>query len=70
MLFDRRPDATERLVEHAGTVTGEATKREIDVAWREAAVEQRLEFALVHGITDFIEEDAEEARQRSPGRST
>jgi 5-methyltetrahydrofolate--homocysteine methyltransferase len=66
VLFDRRPDATERLVEHAGTVTGEATKRELDVAWREADVEQRLEFALVHGITDFIEEDAEEARQRYP----
>ena len=66
VLFDRRPDATERLVEHAVTVTGEATKREIDTAWREADVEQRLEFALVHGITDFIEEDAEEARQRYP----
>src|SRR4029079_18549701 len=66
VLFDRRPEPTERLVEHAGTVTGEATKRELDVAWREADVEQRLEFALVHGITDFIEEDAEEARQRYP----
>jgi 5-methyltetrahydrofolate--homocysteine methyltransferase len=66
VLFDRRPDATERLVEHASSVTGEATKREIDLAWREADVEQRLEFALVHGITDYIEEDAEEARQRYP----
>src|SRR5581483_7039946 len=66
VLFDRRPDATERLVEYASTVTGEATKREVDLSWREADVEQRLEFALVHGITDFIEEDAEEARQRYP----
>jgi len=64
VLFNRRPDATERLVEFAKTVTGEGTKREQDLAWREAPVEKRLEYALVHGIADFIEEDAEEARQR------
>ena len=62
VIFDRRPDATERLVEVAKTVTGEGTKREQDLAWREAPVEKRLEYALVHGIADFIEEDAEEAR--------
>src|SRR5207253_2901859 len=39
VLFDRRPDATERLVEYAGTVSGEATKRELDLSWREAPVE-------------------------------
>jgi len=66
VLFDRRPDATERLVEYAGTVSGEATKREVDLAWREAPVEERLAHALVHGIVDFIEEDVEEARQRHP----
>jgi 5-methyltetrahydrofolate--homocysteine methyltransferase len=63
VLFDRRPDATERLVEHAGTVSGEATRREIDMSWRERGVEERLSFALVHGIDEFIEEDAEEARR-------
>jgi 5-methyltetrahydrofolate--homocysteine methyltransferase len=63
VLFDRRPDATERLVEHAGTVTGEATRRELDLSWREAPVEERLAYALVHGVVDFIEEDTEEARQ-------
>jgi len=44
---------------------GEATRREVDLSWREAPVEKRLEHALVHGIVDFIEEDTEEARQRA-----
>ena len=63
VLFDRRPDATERLVEYAATVSGEATRREVDLSWREQPVEERLSFALVHGIVEFIEEDVEEARQ-------
>jgi 5-methyltetrahydrofolate--homocysteine methyltransferase len=63
VLFDRRPDATERLVEYARTVTGGATEREVDLSWREAPVEERLAHALVHGVVDFIEEDTEEARQ-------
>jgi 5-methyltetrahydrofolate--homocysteine methyltransferase len=65
VIFDRRDDATERLVELAGRVRGEATRREVDLSWREAPVEKRLEHALVHGIVDFIEEDTEEARQRA-----
>jgi 5-methyltetrahydrofolate--homocysteine methyltransferase len=63
VLFDRRPDATERLVEHASNVTGGATKRERDLAWREAPVGERLAYALVHGVVDYIEDDTEEARQ-------
>src|SRR6185312_14047266 len=62
VLFDRRPDATERLVEHASTVTGGATRRELDLAWRDAPVGDRLAHALVHGIVDYIEDDTEEAR--------
>ena len=62
MIFNRRPDATDRLVALAGTVRGEATRREVDLAWREAPVEARLSHALVHGIVDFIEQDTEEAR--------
>ncbi len=62
VLYDRRPDATDRLVAFASTVQGEATKRELDLSWREAPVGKRLEHALVHGIVDFIEEDTEEAR--------
>jgi len=62
VIFDRRPDATERLVDFAKNVAGEGTRREVDLAWREAPVEQRISHALVHGIVDFIEVDAEEAR--------
>jgi 5-methyltetrahydrofolate--homocysteine methyltransferase len=63
VIFNRREDATERLVEYASRVQGESTKRERDLSWREASVEERLSHALVHGIVDFIEEDTEEARQ-------
>ena len=42
IIFDRRPDATERMVEFAATVHGEASKREVDLSWREADVEERL----------------------------
>ncbi len=64
IIFNRRPDATERMVDFAETVKGGGMAREKDLAWREADVEERLSHALVHGIDDFIEEDAEEARQR------
>ncbi|HEV8460076.1 MAG TPA: methionine synthase [Gaiellaceae bacterium] len=63
VIFNRRPDATERLVEIAEEVRGEGTKRELDLTWREATVGKRLEHALVHGIVDFVEDDTEEARQ-------
>jgi 5-methyltetrahydrofolate--homocysteine methyltransferase len=62
VLFDRRPDATDRLVSFAETVSGSGTKRVTDLAWREAPVHERLGHALVHGIVDFVEEDTEEAR--------
>jgi len=63
VIFARRPDATDRLVEIAERVKGDGVKRERDLAWREAPVEERLSHALVHGIVDFIEVDTEEARQ-------
>src|SRR4029077_18525678 len=66
VLFNKRPDATERLVEIADRVRGEGTKREVDLKWREATVGKRLEYALVHGIVDFIEDDTEEARKHAP----
>ncbi len=62
VIFDRRPDATERLVEFAPTISGGAARREQDLAWREGTVEERLAHALVHGVVDFIEADTEEAR--------
>jgi 5-methyltetrahydrofolate--homocysteine methyltransferase len=64
ILFNRRTDATDRMVEFAETVKGSGKKREIDLSWREATVEERLAHALVHGIVDFIEDDTEEARQK------
>jgi len=63
VLFDRRPDATDRLVTFASTVTGTGTKRVVDLSWRDASVGERLSHALVHGIVDFVEADTEEARQ-------
>jgi 5-methyltetrahydrofolate--homocysteine methyltransferase len=66
VLFNRRDDATERLVEYASRVSGEGTRRERDLAWRDAPGEERLAHALVHGIVDFIEADTEEARQKLP----
>ena len=62
VIFDRREDATDRLVAFADTVKGSGTKREVDLSWRDAPVEKRLAHALVHGIVDFIEADTEEAR--------
>ncbi len=62
VLFDRRPDATERLVQFASGVRGEAKKREPDLAWRREPVAARLAHALVHGVLDFLEADLEEAR--------
>jgi 5-methyltetrahydrofolate--homocysteine methyltransferase len=65
VIFDRRPDATDRLVTFAETVSGPGTTRTVDLSWREAPVEQRLGHALVHGVTDFVEADTEEARQQA-----
>ncbi|MEQ9093102.1 MAG: methionine synthase [Miltoncostaeaceae bacterium] len=64
VLWNRRPDATERLVDLAESVRGEGTARVVDTAWREASVEERLSHALVNGITDHIEDDTEEARDK------
>ena len=66
VIFNRRADATERLVQFAETVKGNAQKRTTDLAWRSAPVGERLSHALVHGIVDFIETDVEEARQKLP----
>jgi 5-methyltetrahydrofolate--homocysteine methyltransferase len=64
VLFDRRPDATERLVTLAETVKGAGKTQVEDLAWRDADVRDRLRHALVKGITDFIEVDTEEARSQ------
>ncbi|MFO7562489.1 MAG: methionine synthase [Enhygromyxa sp.] len=63
VLFARRPDATDRLIELAGRLHGKRAEKVVDLAWRAQPVAKRLAHALVHGITDFIEADTEEARQ-------
>jgi 5-methyltetrahydrofolate--homocysteine methyltransferase len=62
VLFNRRTDATERLIEFAGRVKGVAREASKDEAWRSAGVEERLTHALVNGISSHIVADAEEAR--------
>jgi 5-methyltetrahydrofolate--homocysteine methyltransferase len=64
VILDRRPDATERLVSFAETIRGEGKRREEDLSWRDSTVEERLQYALVRGVLDFIEADTEEARQK------
>ena len=64
VIFHRREDATERMVEYAETVSGKGKQRVRDLSWREGSVDERLSHALVHGIVDFIEDDTEEARQQ------
>jgi len=66
VILNRRPDATERLLEMAERVKGSGKKKEIDLAWRAKSVEERLSHALVSGTVDFIEADVEEARQKYP----
>ena len=66
-LFNRRSDATDRLLAYAETVKGAVvTTEKVEEVWRQAPVEERLSHALVKGITDFIEADTEEARQKYP----
>ncbi len=66
VVLNRRTDAAERLLALAERYRGHGKDRkEADLAWREWAVEARLSHALVHGVTDFIELDVEQARQRS-----
>src|SRR5205823_6447521 len=66
VVLNRRADAAERLLALAERYRGHGKeKKEADLAWREWPVDQRLSHALVHGLTDFIEADVEEARQKA-----
>jgi 5-methyltetrahydrofolate--homocysteine methyltransferase len=68
VVLNRRDDATDRLLDAAPKFKGDGAMKakEKDLSWREASVEDRLTHSLVHGITDFIEADTEEARQKLP----
>jgi len=67
VVLNRREDATDRLLDAAPKFKGEGGTKKVatDLSWREGTVEERLSHALVHGITDFIEEDTEEARKKA-----
>jgi 5-methyltetrahydrofolate--homocysteine methyltransferase len=65
VLLDRRDDATERLINHAEKVKGSGREKDVkDEEWRRGAVEERISHSLVKGITDYIDLDIEEARQK------
>jgi 5-methyltetrahydrofolate--homocysteine methyltransferase len=66
VLFNRNEKATEELTNYAERVAGGGKVIQKDLRWRESSVEERLSHALVKGITDFIDEDTEEARQKYP----
>ncbi len=67
VLLDRRPDATERLIQFAETVKQKSGEDQVaDEEWRSEPVEQRLSHSMVKGIADFIETDVEEARGKFP----
>lgn len=63
VLLNRRQDSTERLVNYADTIKSKGKVIVADDTWRKTSVEERLKHALIHGITDFIDIDTEEARQ-------
>ena len=64
VVLNRRDDATERMIEFAATLKAGGKKEEQNLVWREAPVEKRLSHSLIHGITQWIVEDTEEARQQ------
>jgi len=66
VIFNRRPDATERLVERAASFKADAKEAVAGAAWRSASVEERLSHALVNGISTHIVADTEEARLKYP----
>ena len=68
VVLNRRADATDRLLDAAPRYKGDGSTgkpKEKDLSWRNAPVQERLTYSLVHGITDFIEDDTEEARQQA-----
>ncbi|GGI55295.1 methionine synthase [Oxalicibacterium solurbis] len=64
VVLNRREDATERMIEFAATLKAGDKKEEATLEWRSGTVQKRLSHALVHGITQWIVEDTEEARQQ------
>lgn len=66
VILNRKADATEKLIVFAETVKSKGKAEVKDEAWRNNSVEERLKHALIHGITEYIDADTEEARQKYP----
>ncbi|MEW6195336.1 MAG: methionine synthase [Bacteroidota bacterium] len=64
VILNRRPDATEKLVEFANSITRDVRRETKDEEWRNGTIEERLKHALVKGIVEYIEQDLEEARKK------
>ncbi|MCC5850822.1 MAG: methionine synthase [Verrucomicrobia bacterium] len=62
LIFNKRDDATERMLEFSESFSGKTKERVVDLSWREKTVSDRISHALVHGIAEYVEADAEEAR--------
>src|SRR5260370_76496 len=65
VLVNRRPDATERLIDFSKTLGAKAKTAEKEQAWREQPVEERLKHAPINGVLDFIDADTEQARAKA-----
>jgi 5-methyltetrahydrofolate--homocysteine methyltransferase len=66
VLLNRNDNATEELLDYAESVKGDGKKKVRDLSWRETDVKSRMTYALVKGLTEFIEEDTEECRLLFP----
>ena len=64
VIFDRKNDSTERLIEIAQEHKGKKKTIKADLSWRKASIEERLSYSLKEGIIDYIDEDTEEARKK------
>jgi 5-methyltetrahydrofolate--homocysteine methyltransferase len=65
VILNRKDDATEKLLDIANEVKQKVKDKKEELAWRKGSVKERLKYSLVHGVSEFIEEDTEEARKKS-----
>ena len=64
VVLNRNENATEKLIDYAKTVSGKEQDKKEDPEWRKSKVEERIKYALINGIVEFVEQDVEEARRQ------
>lgn len=64
VLFNENSDATEKLLEISQKFSGKKIKKKIDILWRKKKPDQRITYALINGINDFVDQDTEELRKK------